>query len=262
MEQPLSKVDYIIAALGGLGLSVASTLVFLIWGKREIISEQFFGLWTNDQKLLERTNAKGFHALVCLRLMTQDQDIIQLEMQKFRKSKDTVESVSSTLDYQRRFISLTVFVLVSAVIGVLNYSFITKDASHRPFFELPSQYIFQLNEGGFGFAGLFLGIGNQICKGGFLTHTLFGIPRGSLTSLLIVAIIFLVNLATTRTRMAVLDFIHYKSNFFAFDLDDSIFLSFGTISVCLCVLAGLGFFYCLEVSKLHRIMMTKRGKRL
>jgi hypothetical protein len=59
MDQPLISYEYINAILSGVGLSLATSLTFLFWGKREFITEQFYALWTFDGHLFKPSSHKG-----------------------------------------------------------------------------------------------------------------------------------------------------------------------------------------------------------
>jgi len=59
MDASITKHDYLIAAIGGLFIALSTSLNYLIWGRKEIITEQFFKLWTQDGKIFKCLKPKG-----------------------------------------------------------------------------------------------------------------------------------------------------------------------------------------------------------
>jgi hypothetical protein len=59
MDTSITKNDYLIAIIGGLLIALSTSLNYLIWGRKEIITEHFFKLWTQDGKIFKCLKQKG-----------------------------------------------------------------------------------------------------------------------------------------------------------------------------------------------------------
>jgi hypothetical protein len=180
-------------------------------------------------------------------------------MEKRKQARETVESLSECIELIRKLISLIFIIKVGAIMGILNYKFIISKTTHRPFFELPSQFIYELSSVGFSISGLFIGMGNKLSEGGLISHVSYGITRFSLPSLMFIMIVFLISCGAFKLKQNYLSFLVQTNNLFLRKLDKSIFLNFGSISICFCILIVSIFFYLVKTNQLSKKMMIKRG---
>jgi hypothetical protein len=180
-------------------------------------------------------------------------------MELRKKSRDTVESLTESIDFLRRIILLIFIILQSAIIGILNYRYLGFVVELKQVFEMPSQFVSKLSILGFCLSGVLIGFGNKLCGGGIFVHGLCGIPSFSGRSLTIVLIIFGFAAAADQIKTRFLSGLMHTEILYNSELDRSYFLSFGLISCCVCFLVCAGFGYVIKLKKLQLLMKIKRG---
>ena len=59
MDQAKTLNEFYIAGFGGLLIAISTSLNYLIWGQKEMITEQFFKIWTLNDKIFQCIKTKG-----------------------------------------------------------------------------------------------------------------------------------------------------------------------------------------------------------
>jgi len=176
-----------------------------------------------------------------------------------KKKRDTVESLTNKIHFLRYFLMLICICFVAGICAILNYIYFTSYRFHHPLFELPSQFIFKLSVIGFVVSGLFLGMGTQLCRGGFIYHSVCGIPSNSAESWLTCFFIIIFTISIQASKNFIFSYLLFTENLYVQSLDDSIFISFGYLSSSFCILIVLCFFYIKFVNDMKKLNKTKRG---
>ena len=181
-------------------------------------------------------------------------------MESRKRNRDSEESLTKNVQFRRNFIILLTILMISAMGGIMNYTYFTSFRFHYPLFELPSQFIFELSMIGFAICGLFAGIGTKLCNGGLLYHAVYGIPSNSCESWLICFLILIFTILVQNTKIYIFPYLLFTRTLFVKTLDDSYFILYGIVSTCMCCLAVFAFSYYLNLKKLEHFYKTKRGK--
>ena len=257
MHTNMSPRDLGTTLMAGVFLSLATCLIYLLWGKREIITEQFFDLWTNDHELFKCSNKKSKS---CLFSNFEDKDLIAVEMEKRRRNRETVETVGASLNTLRRVVSLFFLILVSAVSGILTFKYFGIQDQHKHIFQIPTQFVFELSVWGFALAGWLMGAGNYLCSGGMLTHVAYGLPTFSGKSYLIVFLVSGFGVLANEMKLRFIPVLMETNQLYTLELDNSLYLSYGLVSVAICVLLPSVFFYKKNIDKLRQLVVRRKSK--
>lgn len=249
----LSWTDFLIASVGGVLICVSTSLNFLIWGTKEIITEQFFGLWTKNETLFDCSSKTGsFGGLI------PDKHLIAIEMRSRRRATESEDSIMLLIDLWRRFLCFTCTLLVSAAFGIIHFEFVHQHKASFNLFQLPSEYISQLSVVGFAISGFLVGTGNHLCRGGLLYHSVCGIPSNSARSWLVVLLVLLFTGLTQFSKKYVFASLLSTETLYVKHLDDSIYWSCGFLSTSFCVLMVVAFVFCFYVNKLRNFLKEKK----
>jgi hypothetical protein len=181
-----------------------------------------------------------------------------MKSMKRKHQKDL--QIISEIEKKTNLVSLLTMMFFFGGCSVIGYFNLQTNPSSLLFFQKPLKTISNLSLIGFSISGLLMGMGVFLCDGGFLYHTLCGIPSLAKESFLIIFLFLIFLVVTEATKEKTMGWLFKTEPYYVDHVDDYLYFSIGFSAFIFILLLIFCFVLIMDSKQLRRLYGEERGK--